>query len=355
MSSEIKIVRDRGIDILRGIAVFTMILSNVAGELLIAPHPFLLRIIGSLAAPLFVTIFAYMIAYSFVFKERNYIYILKRMGIILTVAVLLDIFIWGVYPFLTLDILYLIALSTPIIHYSMKLPISYRLLLALGIIGLAPFLQDWFGYLKEAPDLHYYVNGELMFYEQLTPVYILLRTFIDGLFPLFPWVGIALLGTAVMEWREKERDFRKNLLIYVFSFLLLTTGIIMWDMEFRLEERGGYSEFFYPPTISYFLCYIGISLFLERIFVKERAFFKYLQIFELLGKRSLLYYIFHFIMLGFIFVPIHKSILRKFDLSEYCITAFGIIAICYLLGLLLERFSEKLKNLPLFFKVIMGG
>lgn len=48
------IKRDIVIDIIRGLAIFTMIAANMAGKLFAEPHPFGFRLYGSFAAPVFV-------------------------------------------------------------------------------------------------------------------------------------------------------------------------------------------------------------------------------------------------------------------------------------------------------------
>ena len=49
-------MRDKTIDILRGLAIFTMIAANISPYVLIEPHPFWFRLYGSFAAPLFILI-----------------------------------------------------------------------------------------------------------------------------------------------------------------------------------------------------------------------------------------------------------------------------------------------------------
>lgn len=51
---ETMVMRDKTIDILRGLAIFTMIAANISPYVLIEPHPFWFRLYGSFAAPLFI-------------------------------------------------------------------------------------------------------------------------------------------------------------------------------------------------------------------------------------------------------------------------------------------------------------
>jgi peptidoglycan/LPS O-acetylase OafA/YrhL len=84
--------RNPTLDILRGIAIATMILSNFAGEMLKAPHPLWLTILGSLAAPLFVIIAGYLVGYSVINKNYPLSYFLLRGFLTLVMAATIDIF-----------------------------------------------------------------------------------------------------------------------------------------------------------------------------------------------------------------------------------------------------------------------
>ena len=48
--------RDIAIDIVRGLAIFTMVAANMAAYVLAEPHPFGLRLYGTFAAPLFLSL-----------------------------------------------------------------------------------------------------------------------------------------------------------------------------------------------------------------------------------------------------------------------------------------------------------
>lgn len=71
--------RDESIDILRGLAILTMIAANTAGILLRPPHPLALRLYGTFAAPLFIAISGAMVFKSAQDKpDRTFLYFLKR-------------------------------------------------------------------------------------------------------------------------------------------------------------------------------------------------------------------------------------------------------------------------------------
>ncbi|MBI4356841.1 MAG: DUF1624 domain-containing protein [Gammaproteobacteria bacterium] len=70
--------RDDHIDILRGIAIFTMVAANWAALILAEPHPFWLRAYGSIAAPLFVFIAGMMVALTEKKHHRTFKYFTHR-------------------------------------------------------------------------------------------------------------------------------------------------------------------------------------------------------------------------------------------------------------------------------------
>jgi len=103
--------RDISIDILRGLAIFTMVAANMAPYVLIEPHPFWFRFYGSFAAPLFILISGMMVALTTLTKGHDFKYFLVRGILIVTVGALIDVVMWNFYPFTTVDVLYLIGVS----------------------------------------------------------------------------------------------------------------------------------------------------------------------------------------------------------------------------------------------------
>ena len=98
------------IDFWKGIAVIIMIIANTSAYTNTNPEKILFRIFLSCAAPIFIFLSGYTFEISslnkFVFNKK----ILNGALIIITAA-LIDIFIWGIYPFVTFDVLYLIGIG----------------------------------------------------------------------------------------------------------------------------------------------------------------------------------------------------------------------------------------------------
>ena len=109
-----KPARDDGIDALRGLAIVTMVASHLARELLVQPHPLALRAYGSLAAPLFVTLAGLMVAQTCSAKGYPLGHYIRRGGLILLLAAAVDLGLWGLYPMVGVDVLYLIGVAVPL-------------------------------------------------------------------------------------------------------------------------------------------------------------------------------------------------------------------------------------------------
>src|SRR5687768_6816906 len=97
--------RDYGLDALRGLAIVAMVASHLAREVLAAPHPMWLRVFSSGAAPLFIVLAGWLTAQTGAHKRYPLAHYLHRGGVILLMAVLVDMTLWGLYPFVGFDVL----------------------------------------------------------------------------------------------------------------------------------------------------------------------------------------------------------------------------------------------------------
>jgi uncharacterized membrane protein len=103
-------VRNKTIDSFRGMAIIIMIAANSWPY--IYPYdncPFLLRVLFSTAAPIFIFLSGYVYQFQNSLKGKRPLY--KRPLQILLLAVLIDSLVWKIVPFVTFDVLYLIAIS----------------------------------------------------------------------------------------------------------------------------------------------------------------------------------------------------------------------------------------------------
>jgi uncharacterized membrane protein len=173
--------RDCNIDILRGIAIFTMVAANLSAACLKQPPPQAFRFYGTFAAPLFMLIAGYMIAFNSERKSYNFNSYLKRGLIIISVGALIDVF-GGYYPFISFDVLYLIGFSFPLVYLFNRLKTPQQIAIIFSIFAITPALQVMFGY-NEYP-----VQVEIFKYHSIsaypTAVNILRNWLIEGWFPV---------------------------------------------------------------------------------------------------------------------------------------------------------------------------
>ena len=98
------------IDLLRTISIIIMIIANSSPYILVSPHSIWLRLISSLAAPLFIFLSGYSFFVSFN-QNKNFYHKFSQALYILISAVFVDVFIWQIMPFQTFDVLYLISFA----------------------------------------------------------------------------------------------------------------------------------------------------------------------------------------------------------------------------------------------------
>ena len=211
--------RDKTIDILRGLAIFTMVAANMAGPVLVEPHPFLFRFYGSFAAPLFILISGMMVALTTQTKGHNLKYFLIRGMLVITVGALIDVLIWKIYPFTTVDVLYLIGISLPLAYLFMRLNTPSQWLIVISIFFFTPFLQNIFGYADYPTEFFFPWGAPTIIIENQTN--ILTHWLVDGWFPIFPWLGFSLLGVILANLRLIYKTFGGSAFFLTGIFLLV--------------------------------------------------------------------------------------------------------------------------------------
>jgi len=248
--------RDLTIDILRGFAVFTMIGANMGGPILNKSEvPFWLRLYGSFAAPLFILIAGMMVSLTTQTRRHGLSYFLKRGMMILAVGALIDMFIWGIIPFTTVDVLYLIGLSIPIVYLSQRLGTKPRWIIIVLIFVSTPFLQHVLGYTEYPTEFSLLGQPTII---PKNPTGILNHWVIDGWFPIFPWLGFSLLGASIADQRLRLKSFRDRRFLLLGMALMACGAVAWWLHTGELMTRAGYFNLYYPPTVGYVIVSIGL-------------------------------------------------------------------------------------------------
>lgn len=280
------------IDALRGLAIILMVPANLS-PYFVEPHPMWFRILGSFAAPMFIMVSAGMIVLR---GDRHHLtYYLKRGGIVLSIGVLLDILLWGIFPFTSFDVLYPIGLAMPLLYLLRRTETRELFYISVIIILATYVLQALFGYHEEVLEVYF---SELW----LPGIGRLLQSwFIDGWFPLFPWLGYAFIGALFYRTLFGEGVGR--------SLHFVTYGIVLTVLGFTLlfvplpfvrsiadgsilASRGGYSEIFYPPTFAYVFASVGVVLLLSTL-LRRLRFPPVHSILAFFGRYAMMVYILH--------------------------------------------------------------
>jgi uncharacterized membrane protein len=337
------------IDLLRTIAIIIMIIANSSPYILALPHSIGLRIISSLAAPLFIFLSGYSFFVSF-HKKQNYKHKYIQIFYLFISAMLLDALVWHIRPLHTFDVLYLIAFGLVVNTIIFKLKLYLKLIIAILFISASFLLQTTFDYRFSLPDP---VFDEIsLSHITWSSLFEIKRFLMDGWFPLFPWVGIAILGQ-IMAAKSELIAKHKNILIGVCSFLFFFLGYFVINQESSTPERQGYLEVFYPPSILFLTFALSFIILLLALFnTLELINLPKYKIISILGRNSLLMYIFHSAVISYVFQNYFTA------LSPVLFTSVMLIFIltCVFIAFLAEWAEKKgkLKFVPGAIKSILG-
>lgn len=306
--------RSQAIDALRGAAIVSMFAANLAGPCLEPPHPLWLRVYGSFAAPTFVFLAGVMTSLGS--RPAPLPRLLKRSVLLLGLAVGIDLWCWGIDPFETFDVLYLLGLALPLTGLCRRLPVYAHLLLAVAILALTPWLRAALGY------------GPLLPEHLAYPWPVWRRLLVDGWFPIFPWLGVALLGGAAGRFDLLGEPARRWLVPA--GALLVCAGGAGWLIAPpSLVLRGGYSELFYPPTPQYLASALGAVLLMLALFEKLERRWRLAGL-ALLGRSSLLLYVVHVALIAFVLDEWFEGQTLPAFLGLYGAMAFSLWGLAWL-------------------------
>lgn len=323
-------MRDTSIDILRGIAIVTMVAANWAAFILTAPHPFWLRVYGSFAAPLFIFLAGRMVTLTHLQKGHDFKYFVYRGAYLIVVgALLVDLGIWKIHPFLSMEVLYLIGVSLPLSFCFLRLPRWVAWFLVGSVFWIAPLLQKHFGY-TVYPTTVSITGQDISGVSFQSPIWQ--HWLIDGWFPVFPWIGYAFLGALLGGMKEMG---------YAISGCLGGIGILFGTLFFyfmpnAFQLRGSFSELFYPPSYGYIALSLGV-IFLLQAMIQKGQNFTFPRFFALFGRHALLLYILHLAIAQYLFYPFWNTL----SISSF-LWVYGIgIGVLWSLCIILEELTKK--------------
>jgi uncharacterized membrane protein len=339
--------RLENIDFMRTIAIVIMIIANSSPYVLETPHSTGLRLISSLAAPLFIFLSGYSFVLSFK-KKLDY----KRKALqafyLFVTAALIDTAVWRMLPFHTFDVLYLIAFGILFNLIIFRFNWMVKLSIAVAIIFLSFTLRIFLGYRFEPDDF----KISSIIWTNFDPAFLLQgkRLLIDGWFPVLPWLSLSIIGSVVAEKADAFIRY-KNIIKWI-SLLFFVLGLILiLNQNISPEERDGYLELFYPPGIVYLLIAFSFILTLFS-FTNSMSFPGKINIINLFGRHSLFVYLLHNVVISYIFGEYFKPL----NGSLFSLLMLAFIIFCFIAALIVERFNShvSLKFIPSGIRSILG-
>jgi uncharacterized membrane protein len=342
--------RDTSVDTLRGIAIVTMIAANLSATFLVQPHPLWIRLYGSFAAPLFILISGMMVEYTAKAKGYGLRHFAGRGLMIIAVAVLVDVLVWRIYPFTTMDILYLIGISTPIAYLCGRLKPSARWIIIACTFLATPILQLLLGYTDYPSEFTLLGQPTLIVLNQTS---ILNHWLVDGWFPIFPWLGFSLLGTALAgnRWGSDSKQKITDIGTTLAGLGAVGSGALIWWLyPGSLLVRAGYSELFYPPTLGYLLTSAGLVILLFGLVDKTSSSRGYVPL-RTLGRVSLFIYILHLVLIEYLF----GLFFQPSDLGGFLFVYVATLIIMMIVSFLLEALKARRKFDSYLARFLLGG
>jgi uncharacterized membrane protein len=341
--------RDLTIDILRGVAILTMVAANLAASALEGPHPLWFRLYGSFAAPFFVLVSGMMVAYSVRRKGYSLGHFAARGAIVIGIAALLEVVIWKFYPFVSVDVLYLIGVSLPLVCLALRMSRPARWTIVAVIFLMTPILQYAIGYADYPTEVP--LSGDPR--DALDATSVFNHWLLDGWFPLFPWLGFALLGAQLADLRVSHASGATGWLRSAPAAGLAIAGsgiLIWWLYPGDLMTRAGYSELFYPPTLGFIMTASGLAIVLLAMIDRNPGLVVYGPL-RLLGESALLMYLLHIVLIKYVIAPEWEDESWEIFFILYAAMLVGLLAVAYA-G---RGVKSRMRHLPLPVRVLLGN
>jgi len=337
--------RDLGIDALRGVAIVAMVAAHLARPAL-EEAPLWLRVWSSVAAPLFVILAGMLVAQTQARKGRPLSHYLTRAGVILLLAAWVDAALWGLYPFMTIDVLYLIGVALPITALFARLSQTMQNWVLLGVLVVGQILRNTLGYPEELSAVFLWEPWSEVAGQGRT---ILEQWLFSGWFPLFPWLFFSFLGVRLYHMRsEAGPHFAQR--ARRFGLALACVGVLYGlRVPAPYFLRDGYIELFYPPTTAFVLVASGVVLiafsFVEALWLKRN------RPLILLGQCPLLMYVLHLAIIQWGLKPLFTDV----SMAEYVVLYGSLLALLVGVAELVDALKRSEYRLPFVVRMLVGS
>ncbi len=323
---------------MRSLAIVIMIFANsfpyVAG---FEPTGFL-RLLMSLAAPLFIFLSGVTSALNETSRARN----LTTAAALFISACFIDTVIWQIIPLYTFDVLYCIAaaaLINGIIKYTLRGQIALifsTLILYAAIRGFLPYENEIIELSLEETDA-------------ISLGHALSQAFTNGWFPFLPWMSFAFIGRLYGMHREKIDP--RLLKLRPILVACLPIAVLLDYTDSQSPMRMGYIEVFYPPSAFYLLlAFIWIAVLLS--FTDRLSKIEPSSFFLMIGKSSLLIYILHAALNHYFFEEKNLSL----NSLEYSVLIATLLVVFHIVSILHQRSKTHTlyKLCPILVRKIFG-
>jgi hypothetical protein len=310
--------RDHFIDFLRAVAILLMFFAHLL------PHftatgldtIFALRLVSSFPAPLFLLLTGLNFSENQGLKN-----VLYKSLVFLGVGAFMDVVIWGIIPFYSFDVFYVIGLGYLLLYFYSKWRLFWQISALCSIVLVALFLQV--NYQKNIPEVTFSQLDAYKFKE------VLQNLIFNGWFPLFPWLLFILLGFTCKQYQLLQRF--KNAFSFLIGLVILFISIYFLS-ESALFQPDFAVELFYPAQWVYLLfalSFIHVLWFFKPL-MKQHKFLVGLQSF---GSYSLLLYVLHLAALHIFSEQI--DIFIQYNMNPFLQLALAFIVLvvlmlCYL-------------------------
>ena len=295
--------RDIPVDLIRGLAIVLMVAANTVPALLSLPAPFLLRLLATLAAPLFITLSGMMVALSWTKKKHDLGYFFIRGGLVILTGAALEVLTTGKVPFLSMDVLYLIGLSLPLTYLFLACRAGIRRAMIPAIFCLGPVLWAVFSY----PALPLTSTFAALFGAGtgLSSGAVAMSWIVTGWFPVIPWIAFAFLGAelGMVRWQQDTIRPFTTPAIGTLALGCLAAGATLWALYPGPHVvRFGYIELFYPAVPGFCICMTGfiVALFIAADLLPKTRLLSPLRA---MGECSLAIYILHSLIIAWFIQP----------------------------------------------------
>jgi uncharacterized membrane protein len=321
--SEIK-ERTYYIDFLRGSAILIMLLANLSPLFFNAQTPMVVRMIYSMAAPIFIFLSGYS---AFAFSHSNYFSFWR----VLFAAVFVDACIWRLPPFHSFDVLYVLSITILSTHlFKKSKAFVQHLLFALVFLAWIICAQHYrFPFNKEPFSIQ---NS-------------FIRFFIDGWFPILPWILFGWTGAYFARYQWNNLVLIKY--IGLAFFIYGSTTLYLHPLN---PAREKYLEIFYPVTLPYMSMSLGLIIVLLSILNSWSQYVSSTNLLCIIGRNALFAYILHYAFIVFVVSNLHLKNTVALHLITWGILATLIFLLCYAK----EKWIADGKKLPILVRLVSG-